>query len=179
MNVFVIGNGFDIQHGLPTSYNDFFKVIKPKNKEHKLSVEIENARRDPGYSGVFKKMFDKHPELLGKINTDNILILENKLQKNVWAQYYSKCQAEINGWIDFENEIHPAIELFQKVFNSDDISFAKDGYGEDVIRVLTKDELINRRTELFTKFFGVIPGDGKLEVKAEYIYGTELSSCDC
>lgn len=27
MNILVIGNGFDLAHGLPTKYTDFFKMI--------------------------------------------------------------------------------------------------------------------------------------------------------
>ncbi len=28
MNILVIGNGFDIAHGLPTTYKDFLKFIE-------------------------------------------------------------------------------------------------------------------------------------------------------
>ena len=28
MNIIIIGNGFDLAHGLPTKYNDFLKFIQ-------------------------------------------------------------------------------------------------------------------------------------------------------
>lgn len=40
MNILVIGNGFDLAHGLPTKYTDFLefiKVIKPALSKGKLS----------------------------------------------------------------------------------------------------------------------------------------------
>ena len=32
MNIIVIGNGFDLAHGLPTKYTDFLEYVKVLNK---------------------------------------------------------------------------------------------------------------------------------------------------
>lgn len=48
-----------------------------------------------------------------KINELNKIINDNS-----WIDYYSQCDAEIDGWIDFEREIYPVIELFEKIMSS-------------------------------------------------------------
>lgn len=32
MNLFIIGNGFDLHHGLPTSYGDYVDYLKEHNE---------------------------------------------------------------------------------------------------------------------------------------------------
>ena len=38
MNILVIGNGFDLAHGLPTKYTDFLKFVEVINQV----IEIKN-----------------------------------------------------------------------------------------------------------------------------------------
>jgi len=40
-------------------------------------------------------------------------------KKNAWIYYFSNCDAEIKGWIDFENEMLPICRAFDCLFNAD------------------------------------------------------------
>lgn len=106
--VLLVGNGFDLAHGLLTSYNDFlflmqnwdfFILAYKEKKEHgRFGKYLINAKN------IDKQELDK----LGKI-----------IKENSWVHYFCKCGAEIDGWIDFEKEIYPVMELFEFVFESD------------------------------------------------------------
>ena len=51
MNILVLGNGFDLAHGLPTKYSDFLefaKVMQKKISNNKTLEEIDwNGVSDP------------------------------------------------------------------------------------------------------------------------------------
>ena len=38
------------------------------------------------------------------------------LKNNPIATYYSNCEADIQGWVDFEKELFPIIDLFSTIF---------------------------------------------------------------
>lgn len=60
--IFLIGNGFDLAHGLKTSYLDFFADVLIKTGDHRnlsqsdKEVIINLVKRKPGYSGLKKGM---------------------------------------------------------------------------------------------------------------------------
>ena len=82
MHILIIGNGFDLAHGLPTRYSDFMKQIQDGSDFYDFVVN------DPSFS---KKIFNRVK--------DSIVLkhLKSKLQIN-------------EGWIDFENEIREIID---------------------------------------------------------------------
>ena len=41
MKLFIIGNGFDIKHGMNTKYHDFYKFVKCKHRESLELLEKE------------------------------------------------------------------------------------------------------------------------------------------
>lgn len=112
-HILLIGNGFDLGHNLPTSYNDFLYLLKnwndfmmlyKKTNFYGLSIDKE----------VFRKYF-KNPE---ELDNENIEKLNRKINKNSWIKYYCNCEAEIDGWIDFEKELIPVIALFEEIFKA-------------------------------------------------------------
>ena len=167
MNILIIGNGFDIAHGLPTKYEDFLKLFKPGTILSSLSNGIDAARQNSNYSGCFMNLFKAHPNLLTDVDVNRVKDIEERLKNNVWARYYAKCEAEINGWIDFEREMLPAIRLFQKVFTYERKIYSKDMNKEDVIQMSFIDEVLHRKAELFPLFFSNIAGKS-IEIKKDY-----------
>lgn len=77
MNILILGNGFDLAHGLPTKYGDFIVAVMEKTDFYNFVVE------DPHFS---KKFFNCVQ------NSMVFKFMKNQLQSN-------------NGWIDFENEL--------------------------------------------------------------------------
>lgn len=122
MDILIIGNGFDLAHGLPTRYSDFLtflnEIKQATNNNHgkpfgdnqdilnKLPVKsfIENN---------FKSIFSTQELTYVVINE-----LQKMIENNVWLTffqtvYYKKSFSGQN-WIDFEQEIKKVIVAMYK-----------------------------------------------------------------
>ncbi len=102
MNILVLGNGFDLAHGLPTSYINFLefceKVIPIYNGIDKLYIsyksnflsdwKINNEIKDfleDAYKSRKKEnniIYTKYPKL------DELYLL---IENNIWFYYFKKC----------------------------------------------------------------------------------------
>lgn len=116
-NVLLVGNGFDLAHGLLTKYDNFLFLMKNWGKFLIEKEKLKNVLYD-------KNMFDGKNEysryLINRnsFNEDNIRQLGNIIKNNLWVDYYRKCEAEIDGWIDFEREVYPVLNLFENIFKA-------------------------------------------------------------
>lgn len=94
MNILVIGNGFDVAHGLPTKYDqflDFVKNIKSTEYFRKLSPELQSE-----YTSL--------------------------INGNVWFEHFNDVLSERRaegktGWIDFEAEISDTVQELDRIRN--------------------------------------------------------------
>ena len=74
MQILILGNGFDLAGGLPTSYNEFlswrFEQIKKKNKDIDINIKkyIDYIESKPRKIDIFNNM-DNDPLLLVGIDT--------------------------------------------------------------------------------------------------------------
>lgn len=116
MNILVIGNGFDLAHGLPTKYGDFLEwvkvikqVVKVKCGETFKDVEWGNVnnkikeliidRSIYGNKGIFS--YEK--------------ICNELLNENIWIDYFLQCDMyQKENWIDFESEISRVIQTIDE-----------------------------------------------------------------
>ena len=112
-NVLLIGNGFDLAHGLPTSYNDFLFIMKNWNI---FCARYKSAKR--GRTLDETDVYYKYLTDVDIVNEKNVDILGEIIKRNNWVKYYCGCEAEIDGWIDFEREIYPVLQLVEKIFNT-------------------------------------------------------------
>lgn len=85
MNIIVLGNGFDLAHGLPTRYTDFLKYCRDYDGEHSpISNDQQIATEFAEY-----------------------------IKENIWLSYFLKTTPNLNEdktWIDFEIEILKVIQ---------------------------------------------------------------------
>lgn len=115
MNVLVIGNGFDLAHGLPTKYEHFFKFTQAYEKYkpickpgQSVKDEWEAAPEEEKELLVyFANLCEQKKALFEEIG--------NMIEKNVWLKYFvsiyeSRKEAGKDGWIDFESEISQVIQ---------------------------------------------------------------------
>ncbi|ADL53521.1 bacteriophage abortive infection AbiH family protein [Clostridium cellulovorans] len=119
MKILIIGNGFDLEHNLPTKYWDFMEFIKcyknlEKHPKHELekwpmfSNLNENVREYLFSDEVFT--FSNHKDALKE--------LDRLISQNVWIDYFSKKSGiENKGWIDFESEIADIIKCLEYYMN--------------------------------------------------------------
>lgn len=112
--ILIIGNGFDIEHGLPTKYNEFLEFcnkLKLKNNEEIID-EISNET-----DGEPEEYFGKWLQKLREI-----------IDTNTWFQYFNLIMSEKlergENWIDFESEICEVIEKIDKYYSIIDLSKA-------------------------------------------------------
>lgn len=118
MNLFLIGNGFDLAHDLPTKYENFLHTISflinsytsdmttvgsifGNNQLHVVDDWICNCykRYGSGWNQV-------------ALNTTEINGIINKAKGNMWFTYLSEAFDRDIGWIDFEKEISYVIDSF-------------------------------------------------------------------
>lgn len=120
--ILILGNGFDLAHGLPTAYKDFMRFCKavPTILLYKESMSISDAIENADIHSKIKAV-------IGSELNDDAGILENKtismlqelndcIQENIWYTYFEKIEGKMQGdnWIDFESEISEVIEYLDR-----------------------------------------------------------------
>lgn len=96
--ILITGNGFDLHHQLPTSYNVFIEVLNNLQK-------LENCRK---YS--FNKVFPSKYKPADcnkahfKLDTRKIKLFIANYSKNKWYKIFSDIKNEMT-WIDFEDTL--------------------------------------------------------------------------
>ena len=94
MNILVIGNGFDLAHGLPTSYKEFLKFV--------LESEDMCSR------------FQKNG-LGAKESASAVAEIKEMIKDNFWINHFEKVSECGENWIDFETEISKVIQEIDAV----------------------------------------------------------------
>jgi len=117
MNILVIGNGFDLAHGLPTKYTDFLefvkmiKIIKEKdifNDGFSISEAGCNVNNEKLHQVIQLTVLNKANNKELKRDSKELL---DCIDNNFWIEYflqYNMYQKE--NWIDFENAISEVIK---------------------------------------------------------------------
>lgn len=122
-NVFLIGNGFDLHHMLPTKYYDFMCIVEylsnntllfPINIGDVFSKCTENKNIINCYN-AHKEVFDSI-----EVESDKIIEISNLIQDNIWFEYFSKTLNRDLGWIDFEKEIFTVINTLDEIIALDE-----------------------------------------------------------
>ncbi len=134
MNILIIGNGFDLAHGLPTRYGDFLEFCERVRriytfressslygyiKNWEMNRHIKNALIDAFYNRDRKYIFYDDGTYKSKV-TSNIYLdeLYSHIHQNTWLEYFLKCRSYIGeNWIDFETEISKVIQVLDEAMN--------------------------------------------------------------
>lgn len=109
MNILVIGNGFDLAHGLPTRYGDFLEFVKVirqvKNGESLKDVDWGELNPKIKEQIIDSEMDEKSPHFFGRKQCKDLL------NDNIWVDYFLQCNMyQKENWIDFESEISNVIQ---------------------------------------------------------------------
>ena len=90
MNILIIGNGFDLAHGLKTGYGNFLDVIKTYGSS---KIKIEDAD-------------NTEPQHFCFLNIKKV----RKVYQSDIFRYMRSRYAVNRGWIDFENELREIVD---------------------------------------------------------------------
>lgn len=103
MKYLVLGNGFDLAHGLKTGYKDFL---------------LYAIKRDKVLCNNYTKNNNLEVKYIETKNNEDDLYFRNKIKNNIWMSYFVELYRDkkIRGenWIDFEMEISYIIEIFDR-----------------------------------------------------------------
>ena len=110
--ILLVGNGFDLAHGLPTKYEHFLLILKNWS-EFQQKIEHFRSGKEIAKNDKYYTYFVD----IKSLNDANLKQLDTIIKNNSWVKYFCQCEAEIDGWIDFEKEIYPVIDLFEFVLN--------------------------------------------------------------
>ena len=94
--IFVLGNGFDLAHYLPTKYEHFMsamKSIEESKEDTTISFDelfkdylTEISLKDKGNPFIKTKEMYKTDEL--RLSSDKIKVFKEKLEGNGWYQHF-------------------------------------------------------------------------------------------
>ena len=108
--ILITGNGFDLNLGLPTTYNDFMNILKSIEEAEKLDFDTIYSKTST-YNKI-RKYFNKF-----EFDTNKIEKLKQLIKKNKWYNFFKK-EYELDTWIDFENRIEYALKLISYDFEN-------------------------------------------------------------
>lgn len=126
MQILLIGNGFDLEHKLPTSYRNFLNFCDRASKIYtydkgKLPSEYRQNCLDGWDIHVHMKdvlldAFEKRNIISDEVTTPNKLLdeLYACIRDNTWLQYFLNPTVHVGrNWIDFEAEISKVIQALE------------------------------------------------------------------
>lgn len=149
MNILVIGNGFDLAHGLPTKYEDFLEFIKIikqcfkqdnfKSKEIDWGKwEVEDSKEQPNGSKIKDLLVTNKGKARDKLFSEKQK-WKNLIDDNIWIEYF--LQNNMHGkenWIDFESEISDIIQSLEYDMHGGENNF---GLYDELIGTLSNEYL--------------------------------------
>lgn len=136
MNILIIGNGFDLAHGLPTKYDHFLDFCERTRRiftfredaslndykcdnidNWKMNDGIKNILSEAFAKRVCQKTFNDDGTYKLEVTTMNKFLNEiySYIGENTWLEYFLKCRSSIGeNWIDFETEISKVIQVLDE-----------------------------------------------------------------
>lgn len=200
MNILVIGNGFDLAHGLPTKYTDFLDFVQEYEEcyktEIKESKEIEvDSNLKKMIADFFKLRYysgNSFEDIKNEGRRDRIkkLIEEthNLIQDNNWIEYFLESDIHgKDGWIDFESEISEVIQSIDKSMGQGNFysiiirlenEFLNNKYTNNVpeyLQATAEEQAKIRKPEItYQKLKDILLGDLNKLIRALEIYLTDF-----
>lgn len=137
MNILVIGNGFDLAHGLPTKYGDFLEFCKRASRIYtyvqgtgchvyeednlnnwEINSEIKDALKNAFDSRKLNRINNEDETHHDNYSTNNASLDEfyRCINNNVWLGYFIQCHTFVGeNWIDFESEISRVVQSLDEL----------------------------------------------------------------
>lgn len=123
--ILLIGNGFDLAHGLPTSYKDFLDFCKMVRELYTYPI-IDNEynqkklidwNTDKTIKSKLLECYENRKNCFeDKITTQckELYELYDCIKENVWINYFLEREKSIGeNWIDFESEISNVVQAIE------------------------------------------------------------------
>ena len=149
MNFLLLGNGFDLHHGLPTSYIDMMRIFRHLTENSDVTYknvgEILDSYKSSTSDDNNNRLLDycqTYDEALKNINWTSDFSWA-KLAQNRWYQYFCHTNDKDLTWIDFELEIKHALECIEQEYSYEKHKDNNDG-GNAVVEFLIPSEKLSK-----------------------------------
>lgn len=122
MNLVLLGNGFDLNLGLPTSYIDFLDTMNHVWKHgcdnYKTIADLWSCEELQAHNKHIRATYNKYKRIYeGIMLPDGFLNkMKSTLEKNLWFHYLINSVNKNIGWIDFEQEIKTVVCSLNLIF---------------------------------------------------------------
>lgn len=162
MKILLIGNGFDLAHGLPTSYKNFLDFCSRVRKIYEVAPNIPLAKYkqenldtwevDSSISRVLLVAFEKRKRHRNKMDSENydeyfdtpndiLNEVYSHIKQNAWIDYFTNIILKLGeNWIDFENEISKVIQALDsgrfQIESGGSITNVEQHHAERIISLL-------------------------------------------
>lgn len=121
MNILVIGNGFDIEHGIPSSYKNFLDFVDIFKNVYRCKEAIEKlnkADQKAFFTQKLEEISNIYRDIFGLWNTNESIDpvfreFYDMISDNYWINYFTDPIARLEGksnWVDIEAEILHVIQ---------------------------------------------------------------------
>lgn len=118
--ILLIGNGFDLAHGLPTSYSYFLDFCDKVSRIFTYLMYVDQKV----YEKSALNIWDVDDSIKAKLlewykkrneNPDKLAVeIYNNIKENIWIHYFLNIRYSLGkNWIDFESEISNVIQAFE------------------------------------------------------------------
>lgn len=121
-DLLIVGNGFDLYHGLPTRYTDFLKFINNWSVFWDNYSKIDTDTNDKQFvvrlsdkNELTTETMEDFASHYGFYKYEHLEYINNHLS-NSWIQYFMKKQLSGVNWIDFEGEIYNVLRLIEEYY---------------------------------------------------------------
>jgi hypothetical protein len=153
MNILVLGNGFDVAHGLKTQYKDFINSVEITDDLIKSEKSIRVDKWEKFDKNTIPKgLSNKLKQIVKTKLHDNSLLRKfyGYFDRNFWFKYFKNIndlnkKREILGeytWIDFEREI-------KKVCQEIEESMYENGHLKDLYEDIDINEALSKYVQYF------------------------------
>lgn len=131
LTLYMLGNGFDLAHGLPTTYRDFFYFVEAikhlsANPQDPNEIPMLHDNLAAPTLAYLKDTFCSSAQIPNYIQAiSSSLCFDTPTVENLWHSLFHKRlsdKSKLDTWIDFEKEIESAVKFFQTIFDVKDRS---------------------------------------------------------
>lgn len=106
--ILIVGNGFDLQHGLKTGYRDFIEYCRVLK-----TTEITTREKVSNYHEM-QKLIRELYSMCSSVYEELDDLLDS-----FWINYFVKLPTKRLDWIDFERDIESTVKTIYKSIESD------------------------------------------------------------